>query len=85
MLPAAEPLMNHSNSFRQSFLIDSLAASRLQHKIRSGFLANRVVAKERKDARPLRHDRLSFITFPALVNLTKSAELPRYILLAQIQ
>ncbi len=45
----------------------------------------RVVAEEGADARLLRDDRLSFVTFPAHVNLTKSAELPRDILVAKIQ
>jgi hypothetical protein len=46
MLPAAEPLMNHSNSFRQSFLIDSLAAPSLENEVRLRILQNRIVAKE---------------------------------------
>jgi hypothetical protein len=66
-------------------LIRPLASAGFEDKIGSSFLAERVVAEEGDNARPLRDDRLSFVAFPALVNLSQSAELPRYILLTQIQ
>lgn len=70
MLPAAEPLVNHSNSFRQSFLTDPLVPPSLENEVRLRVFRDRIVAKESQDARPLRNDGLSFITFPAFVNLT---------------
>lgn len=77
--------MNHANYFGQFLLIHTLAPPCLHHKIGSGFLTERIVIEEGKDARPLRDDRLSFIALPAFVNLTQSAKLSRYILLPQIQ
>lgn len=38
--------MNHSNSFRQSFLIDSLAAPSLENEVRLRTLRDRIVANE---------------------------------------
>jgi hypothetical protein len=53
MLPAAEPLVNHSSSFRQSFLIDTLAPPSLENEVRLRVFWDRIVAKESQDARPL--------------------------------
>jgi hypothetical protein len=85
MFPSAELLMNHADYLSQFLLIHTLAPPCLHHKIGSGFLAERVVTEERKDARPLRDDRLSFITFPAVVNLAQCAELACYVFLSQTQ
>lgn len=70
MFPAAEPLVNDADYLCQALLIQALAPPCFQHKIRSGLHASRVVAKKSKDARPLRHDRLSFVALPALINLS---------------
>jgi len=66
-------------------LIRPLASAGFEDKIGSSFLAEWVVAKERKDGGPLRHDRLPFVAFPTFVNLAKSAKLARHIFLTLIQ
>jgi hypothetical protein len=81
MFPTAKPLVNDVGYLGQYLLIHSLAPSYLQHKIRSGLFAGRVIAKERKDARPLRQDRPPFVPLRALINLTGGTELPGYKLL----
>jgi hypothetical protein len=67
MFPSAELLINHADYLGQLLLIHTLAPPCLHHKIRSGFLAERVVTEERKDARPLRDrpiGRFSFRVIP---------------------
>ncbi|WP_300932108.1 hypothetical protein [Prosthecobacter sp.] len=66
-------------------LIRPLAPPRLEHEIRGRFFGGRVVAEESENGGPLADDRLPFIAFPTFINLTKGAELLRYILLSQAQ
>jgi hypothetical protein len=70
MFPSPQPLVNQHNLICDTILISPLATAGFEDKIGSGFLAERVVSEERKDARPLRHDRLPFAALPAIKNLT---------------
>jgi hypothetical protein len=83
-VPIAVAAGGSPNRICETLLIRPLAAG-FENKIRNAFFRSRVVAKERKDARPLRHDRLSFVAFPALINLAQGAELLSHILLPQSQ
>ncbi len=77
--------MNHAHRLGETLLIKPLASPRLQHQITRGDDCEWVVAQEDQDPGPLGNHRDALIPLPAVVNLTQSAELPRYILLTQIQ
>ena len=85
VFPETEFLVDDAEHPRQPFLISPLASSRLEHHISSCFFASRVVAEEGDDRGPLGHDRLSFVTLPALVDFAQGAYLPGNILLPNPQ
>ena len=68
-LPTTKPLMNHADLLCQCFLIRTSALPRLEHDISGLFFTSRVVSEKGENAWPLRHDRLPFVAFQALVNL----------------
>ena len=84
MFPSPKELVDHPKRICEALLIRTLASTSFEDKIGGGLLVERVVAEEGDDGGPLRNHWLSFITLPALVNLTKSAELSRYIFLTQV-
>lgn len=77
--------MNNADYLRQTLLVHSLAPPRLQNEVGSGHLASWVVTKERKEAWPLGHNRLSFVPLPTFVNFPQRAYPFSHILLLQTQ
>lgn len=77
--------MDYPHRIREMLLINSLASAGFEDEISCGFLVERVVAEEGDNARPLRDDRLPFITFPTLIDLPQSAKLTGNVLLTQAE
>lgn len=77
--------MDYPNRICDMLLIRPLASAGFEDKIGSSFLAERVVAEEGDNARPLRDDRLPFVALPAVVNLAQCAKLACYIFLPKTQ